>query len=114
MSYGDLLGANKGRVTLVKVVKIVRWVVARCVLRPDCVVLDAPLPEQNLRLPQGVEDFVVQHLIPRPGVESIAISVLPRWSRLDVGRFGTDRRDSVSHLLGNELGAVTPREEALF
>jgi hypothetical protein len=44
-------------------------------MRPDRVVVDAPLLDQDLRLSQAVEDFAIQQLVAEPGIEAFAVSV---------------------------------------
>ena len=39
-------------------------------MRPDGVVVDAPLLDQDLGFPQAVEDFAIEQLIPEPGTEA--------------------------------------------
>jgi len=42
-------------------------------MRPDGVVVDAPLLDQDLGFPQAVEDFAIEQLIPEPGIEALAV-----------------------------------------
>jgi len=49
---------------------------------PDRVVVDAPLLEQDLSFPQGVEQLPSKELIPKPGDEAFTVAVLPGSSRL--------------------------------
>ena len=44
---------------------------------PDRVVVPSPLFDHGLRLLEGVEDFSVQQFIPEPGIEALAVAVLP-------------------------------------
>ena len=50
--------------------------VAQCAVRSDGVVVNAPLLDQDLRLPQAVEDVAVELFIPEPSVEALAVSIL--------------------------------------
>lgn len=53
-------------------------------MRPDGVVVPTPAFEQDLRLPQRVEDFAVEQFIAQLAVEALAAPVLPRGAGLDV------------------------------
>ena len=56
---------------------------------PHGVVVPAPFFDDDLCLLEGVEDLPVEHLVPQPGIEALAIAVLPRCPRFDVGGLGT-------------------------
>src|SRR5271154_6017773 len=75
-------------------------------MRPLRVVFHAPLFDHDLRLLQRIEDFPVQAFIPQLSVEALAVAVLPRTSRLDVQRPGTNLCQPLPELLRHELGAV--------
>lgn len=51
--------------------------VSQCAVRPDSVVVDAPLLDQDLRFSQRVKDFTVEQLVPESGVEAFAVPVFP-------------------------------------
>ena len=55
---------------------------------------------------QGVKDLAVEQFIAKFRVEALAIAILPRAARHDVGSLGSDRRDPVAHGFGNELWAI--------
>jgi hypothetical protein len=55
---------------------------------PKRVVLPAPAISQELSLGSRGEQLGVEELIPEPTVERFRKAVLPRRSRLDVGRAG--------------------------
>jgi hypothetical protein len=57
-------------------------------VRPECVVLPAPAISQQLSLWSCGEQLSAEELIPEPAVERFRKAVLPRGSRLDVGRAG--------------------------
>jgi hypothetical protein len=57
-------------------------------MRPECVVLPAPVICQQLSLGSRGEQLGVEELIPEPAVERLGKAVLPRLSGLDVGRAG--------------------------
>jgi hypothetical protein len=69
-------------------------------------IVPAPLLDDDLSLFQAVEYLSIQKLIAEPGVEALAIAVLPRRSRFDVGGLGADRLDPLPDRVGNELGSV--------
>ena len=54
-----------------------RWTVAQCAVWPFRVVMLPPVFDQDLRLAEAVEDLAVQKFIAEPGVEALAIPVLP-------------------------------------
>ena len=85
--------------------------VAKSAVWSFCVVVLPPLFDQDLRLGQAVEDFAVEQLIAEPGVEALAISVLPWRTGLDVGRSGANGGDPVPHRLCDELRAVVGSNE---
>ena len=53
-------------------------------MRPDGVVVAAPLPNDGFGLLQAVEDFSVQKLITQLAVEAFALAILPGDAGLDV------------------------------
>ena len=59
-------------------------------MRPNGVVMNAPLLDQDPCLVQAVEQFPVQELVTEFAVEALAIAVLPRAARLDIRGLGAD------------------------
>ena len=59
-------------------------------MRSFGVVVFPPLLDLDLGFSQTEEDFTVQELIPEPGVEAFAISVLPGRVWFDAGNLATD------------------------
>jgi len=49
-----------------------------------------PLPDDDLRFSQAVEDFAIQQLVTQLAIEGLTVAVLPRTAGLDVERFGSD------------------------
>jgi hypothetical protein len=47
-------------------------------MRADCGVVLAPAFDQDLGLPERVEDLAVEQLVPELGVEAFDIAILPR------------------------------------
>ena len=82
------------------------WAIAQSAVRPDGIVVDAPLLDQDLGFPQAVEDFAVQQFVPEPGVEAFSVSILPGRTWFDVGCLGPDRGDPVPHLLGDKFRPI--------
>ncbi len=70
------------------------------------VVVFPPLLDEDLGLAEAVEDLAVEQFVPEPGVEALAVSVLPWAARFDLGRPGTDGGNPVPDRLRDELGAV--------
>ena len=54
-------------------------------MRPDGVVVDAPLLDQHLCFSQRVEDFSVEQFVAQLAIEGFAVTVLPRASGSDLG-----------------------------
>ena len=55
-----------------------RWTVSQSAVRSDSVVVSAPPLDQDLGLTQAVKDLTVQKFVPEPGIEALAVAVLPR------------------------------------
>ena len=75
-------------------------------MRPDRVVLIAPLLNDDARFLQAVEDFSVEAFVPQLAVEGLAIAVLPRAARFNVERPGAKRCEPGAHDLCRHLRAV--------
>ena len=82
------------------------WTIPQCAMWPDGVGVDAPLLDEDLGLPEAVEDFAVQQFVPEPGVEAFAGAVLPGRSRFDMGGLGPDRRSPVPHVLSDKFRPI--------
>src|SRR3954471_24263770 len=70
-----------------------RWTVSEGGVRPDGVVVAAPIFDLDLSLPQRNEDLEVEQLVTELAVEALHVPVLPRAALLDVGGLGPDGRD---------------------
>ena len=66
----------------------------------------SPSFDHDLCLLKCVEDFAIEQLVAEPGVEALAIAVLPRAAGLDVGGAGPDSHDPVPKGLGDELRPI--------
>ena len=55
-----------------------RWAVAQSTVGSLCVVVFPPLFNQDLRLAKAVEDLAIEQFVAEPGIEALAVSVLPR------------------------------------
>jgi len=73
---------------------------------PDGVVVPPPALDDDLRLPQRVEDFPVEQLVAQASVEALDEAVLPWAASFNVGGPCTDGSDPVLHGFGDELGSV--------
>jgi hypothetical protein len=69
-------------------------------------VVASPALDDDLGLAQSVEDFTVEQLITKAGIEALDVAVLPRAAALDVSGLGADRRDPVPHGLRDEFRSV--------
>src|SRR3982074_2293544 len=75
-------------------------------MRPHRVVVTTPAFNDDLRLPQRVEDLAIEQLVAQPGIKTLDEPVLPRTARRDVGGLCADGADPLLHRLGNELRAI--------
>src|SRR4030081_949792 len=75
-------------------------------MRPHGVVVTTPAFNDDLRLPQRVEDLAIEQLVAQPGIKTLDEPVLPRTARRDVGGLCSDGADPLLHRLGNELRAI--------
>ena len=78
------------------------------------VVVAPPSFDQDLRLPQAIEDFAIQKLVSEPGVEAFTISVFPWAARFDICGLCADGLDPVLYGLSNELWAVVGTYERRY
>ena len=64
-----------------------RWrSIAQRTVRSELIVLPSPAFDENLCLPQRVEDLTVEKLIPEFAIERLIVAVLPRAAGLDEQR----------------------------
>ena len=82
------------------------WPVSDRAVWPRRVVVLPPAFDDDLRLPQRVEDLAVEEFVPEAGVERLDIAVLSGAAWGDVGGLGTDGLDPVLHGLRNELRTI--------
>src|ERR1700680_4388679 len=61
-----------------------RRLIAQRRVWPPRVVLHAPVLDHHLRLPQRVENFSIQALVPQLPIKTFAVPVLPRTAWFDV------------------------------
>jgi len=70
------------------------------------VVMPPPLLNDDPGFFQAVEDFSAQELIAEPGIEALAVSVLPGRPGFDVGGLGTDSLDPLPDRIRDKLWPV--------
>ena len=75
-------------------------------MRPDGVVVLAPLLDDNLCFFQAVEDFAVEQFIAKLAVEGLAVAVLPWTAWFDEQGFGANLGEPVAHDLRRHLSTV--------
>ena len=73
---------------------------------PDGVVVTAPALDDDLRLPERVEDLAIEQLVAKTGIEALDEAVLPRTAGRDVGGPCANSCNPVLNGLGDELGSV--------
>src|SRR4028118_1243680 len=59
------------------------WPVAQRGMRPDRIEVPSPALDDDLSLPQGVEDLPIQQLVPEARVETLDETILPRRAARD-------------------------------
>ena len=74
-------------------------------MRPDRVVVLAPLFDDDLRFLEAIKDFAVQKLVAQLAIEALAISVLPWTSWFDVERFRADASEPIANRMPGELAS---------
>ena len=83
-----------------------RWrTVSEGTVRSDGVVVSPPLLDDDLSLPERVEDLAIEKFIPEAGIEAFAVSILPGGTRFYEGCLGANSCNPAPDLLSNELGA---------
>ena len=75
-------------------------------MRPDRVVLIAPLLDDDLRLLKSVEDLLVEAFVAQFSIEGFAIAVLPWAAGLDVESFGSKSGKPTADHIGCHLRAI--------
>ena len=75
--------------------------VAQSMVWSDGVVVSPPLFDDDVSLLQGVEDLPIKQFVPEPGIEGLAVSVLPRRAKFNVGGFSSDSMNPVPDGLGH-------------
>src|ERR1700687_2566302 len=75
-------------------------------MRPDCVEVTPPAFDDDLGLPQCVEDFAIEQFIAQAGIKTLDIAIFPRATWCDVDGLCSDRCDPLLHGLGDELRAI--------
>jgi len=75
-------------------------------VRPERVVLNAPLFDQHLSLPEGVEDLSIKDFVSELAVEAFAIPVLPGAPRFDEEGSYTCSFKAAAYRVGSEFWAV--------
>jgi len=66
----------------------------------------SPALDQYLRLPEGVEDFHIQKLVPQFAIEAFVITVFPWTAGFDEQRFHADPPQPFAHGDSRKLGPV--------
>lgn len=75
------------------------------------VVMLAPAFNDDPGFTQRIEDLTVEQFIAEAGIEALAVTVLPRRSRLDVNGLCTGSSDPVADVLRDLLRAVVGADE---
>ena len=70
------------------------------------IVVSAPGLDQDLGLPEIIEDFPRQQLVAELGVEALAVTILPCASRLDIERLHTDALQPITERWRKEYGGL--------
>src|SRR5665647_1523624 len=83
-----------------------RWSISERRVRPNRVVVFAPLLDDDLRLLQAVEDLAVEQFVAKLPVEGFAVAVLPGAAWFNEQCLGSDLPQPVADCLGSHLRAV--------
>lgn len=75
-------------------------------MRPDRIVVIAPLLDDDGCFSQAVEDFTIEAFVPQLAVERLTKAVLPRASGFNVERPGAKRCEPVAYDLRRHLRTV--------
>ena len=75
-------------------------------MRALCVAVAAPAFDDDLRLGEAVEGLAVEQFVAELGIEALAVAVILRNSRLDVGSLRADGSDPLPRRFGDELRPV--------
>ena len=75
-------------------------------MRPNGVVVVAPLLDQHFRLLQCVEDFAVQQLVPKLAVEALVVAVFPGAPRIDTDGLNPNLGKPGLEVLCDELRTI--------
>ncbi len=78
---------------------------------PSCIVMDAPLFDDHLGLPEAVEDLTVKAFITEFAIEGLAVAVLPGRSWLDVHALSAEPCQPLAQDLGDQLWAIVRSDE---
>ena len=71
-----------------------------------CIVVDAPLLDNNLGFLEAVKDLAIQQFVPELAVEGLAVAILPWAAGCDVERLHTDLRQLFLHGVGDKFWAI--------
>lgn len=75
-------------------------------MRTQRVVMLSSAFDEDGCLPKGVEDFLVEQLVPELVVEAFVVAILPWRSGLDLERLHADPAQPVTDGMGGELGTI--------
>src|SRR6266568_8372409 len=75
-------------------------------MRANGIVVTAPTLDDDLGLPQRVEDLAIEQLVSQARVEALDNAVFPRAAWRNVGGLCPDRADPLLYCVGEEFGAV--------
>jgi len=84
-----------------------RWgTVSQGAVRPYGIVVAAPFLDQDLGFAQGARDLAIEEFIAKPGVEALAVPILPGRTGFDESGLCPDGRDPGADIFGDKLGAI--------
>jgi hypothetical protein len=75
-------------------------------VRPDRVEVAPPALDNDLGLPQSVEDFTIEQFIAQAGIKTLDIAIFPGATWCDVGGLCADCCDPLLHSLGHKLRPI--------
>ena len=75
-----------------------------------CVIEQSPIFDQDLRLAQIIEDFTGQQLISELRVKTLAVTVFPGATWLDIERSDVQVFEPFAQRIGNKFRTIAPSE----
>ncbi len=73
-------------------------------MRPDCIEVAPPTFDDNLGLPQRIEDFAIEEFVAKAGIKTLDVTILPRAARHSI--FSSVVRAVLDEVVGPDVIAA--------